>query len=527
MRGRVADPLPHSSHLALTSTFALRRFGHFAKTSAMRGDTVGDLVLAIDIGTTAVKSAVFDLRGRKLKATSAPVPILRFTGGLVEQNPQDWFDCIATALAEFKEAGLLAGISAVGITSQVNTHVFVDAHGKSLAPAIVWQDRRAAVEAAELDARITAKERNSWWGAPLGIDSSHALARMAWMARHRPEIWDRTKAVLLPKDFVISSLTGTVQSDPMSNIGLVGQDLTYVRQAIALMPGALERLPPLAPADAVAGQMSVAVDLPKVPVSVGIMDAWAGFYGVGLRSEGEWAYLSGTSDVLASASERVIGEPGVLVFPRHGGLRVHAGPTQSGGASVAWFCATFHLEPDEMASEVQAAGSKLLAPLYLPHQSGERAPLWDAMARGAFLGLESSMDRAAMARGVYEGVALSGRLLMNSLEASSGLRAESLLCGGGGFRSDIWSQIRADVLGRPLRRTAVLDAGLVGAAALGAVAAGLQSDLTAALTDLVTHDRTFEPDLGRTAQYNDLFALYRPAYEALRPISRALASRGS
>jgi xylulokinase len=177
-----------------------------------------------------------------------------------------------------------------------------------------------------------------------------------------------------------------------------------------------------------------------------------------------------------------------------------------------------------MAAEVEAAGD-LLAPLFLPHLAGERAPLWDAQARGAFLGLEAGMGRAALARGVFEGVALSVRLLLEAMERSTGQRAEVLLCGGGGFRSDVWNRIRADVLGRPLRRAAVADAGVLGAAALGAVAAGLQPDLSAALADFVTYDRTYEPDPARTGRYAELAALYRPAYEALRPISRALAAR--
>jgi xylulokinase len=111
------------------------------------------------------------------------------------------------------------------------------------------------------------------------------------------------------------------------------------------------------------------------------------------------------------------------------------------------------------------------------------------------------------------------------MDRSTGRRADTLLCGGGGFRSDAWCQIRADVLGRPLKRAAVPDAGVLGAAALGAVAGGLRPDLHAALAHLVTHDRTFEPDPARAARYDDLFALYRPAYEALRPLSHALAAR--
>jgi xylulokinase len=252
--------------------------------------------------------------------------------------------------------------------------------------------------------------------------------------------------------------------------------------------------------------------LAEVPVSVGIMDAWAAMYGVGLKGEGDAVYLSGTSEVLGIVSGRAQPEPGVLVFPRNGGVTLHAGPTQSGGASVAWFCKAFGVTPEQMEQEAAGAGA---TPLFLPHLSGERAPLWDAAARGAFLGLGAGMGRGEMARAVYEGVAYSARLLLASLEASAMRRAEVILCGGGGFRSDLWNQIRADVLGRPLQRLAVPDAGLVGAAAIASVAAGLHGDLGAALAGLVRHDRTYHPDPVRSAAHDDRFALYRPAYEAL------------
>lgn len=486
----------------------------------------GESVLGIDIGTTSVKAAVFDLRGRMLHAFAAPVATARAAGGVVEQDPRQWLDHVRAALAGIGAANLSESIRAVGITSQVNTHVFVDADGRPLAPAVVWQDSRAASEAAALDARIAPGDRLRWWDAPMAIDASHALARMAWMERHRPEVWSRTEAVLLPKDFVIRALTGARVSDPLSNIGLVGPDLTYVEELLALLPGARERLPSLSPPVSEAGRMALGPGLAPIAVAVGVMDAWAGFHGVGLRQDGDAAYLSGTSEVLAAASEASTGEPGVLVFPRFDRLRVHAGPTQSGGASVAWFCEAFGTTPEAMAAEVAAAGAGLRAPLFLPHLQGERAPLWDPAARGAFLGLEAEMGRPALARAVFEGVALSARLLAESLDRSTGRRLDTWLCGGGGFKADAWNQIRADATGRSLRRAALPDAGAVGAAAIGAVAAGLQPSLAAALADLVTYDRLYEPDPRQTARYDGLFSLYRPAYEALRPVSRALAGRG-
>lgn len=476
------------------------------------------MLLGIDIGTTTFKAAVFE-GGHVLGAAAVPLATRRAPGGLAEQDPEAWLAALSDALAAL--AAHLPRVGAVGVTSQVNTHVPVDAQGRALAPAILWGDTRAGADASALDARIDAEARLRWWGAPMGIDASHALARMAWLARTQPALWEATAALSLPKDLVVRALTGEGVSDPLSNIGLVGPDGAYVAGLLALLPGAAGRLPPLRAPTAVAGETRLAPGLRPVPVAVGTMDAFAGFLGAGLARDGDAVWLSGTSEVLAQAGGP--GGPGLLTFPAFGPLRVHAGPTQAGGAAVAWLCGALGLTPEALEAAVAAAPGP--APLFLPHLGGERAPLWDSRARGAFLGLEAGMGAGALGRGVYEGVALSARLVLDGLDAAGGGRADVLLCAGGGFRSDLWAQIRADATGRGLRRARILDAGVVGAAALGAVAAGHAATLAEALAGLVAHDRTFEPDPAQRGRLDDLHALYRPAYEALRPISHALAAR--
>jgi xylulokinase len=332
---------------------------------------------------------------------------------------------------------------------------------------------------------------------------------MAWLARTDPALWEATDALLLPKDLVVRALTGEAASDPLSNIGLVGPDGAYVNDLLALVPGAAGRLPPLRPPTAVAGEARLRPGLRPVPVAVGAMDAFAGFLGAGLARDGDAVWLSGTSEVLAQAATAGPGAPGLLTFPSFGALRVHAGPTQAGGAAVAWLCGALGLAPEALEAAVAASGP---APLFLPHLGGERAPLWDPGARGAFLGLEAGMGAGALGRGVYEGVALSARLVLDGLDAATGGRADVLLCAGGGFRSDLWAQVRADVTGRTLHRARHLDAGVVGAAALGAVAAGLAADLAEALAGLVSVERTFEPDPSQRA----------PPRRPLRPLPPGL-----
>ncbi|MGP1397561.1 MAG: xylulokinase [Inquilinaceae bacterium] len=482
---------------------------------------VEELVVGIDIGTSAVKAAVFDLNGTEHYAYASTYPTRRH-GNIVEQSPDDWMSRIDEIFDAARGHGLADRIRAIGITSQVNTHLFVDAAGTPLAPAIVWQDGRCAGAAADLDARVTPDDRIRWWGAPMPIDASHCLSRMAWMARNAPALYERTRAVLLPKDYAILKLTGVWGSDPLSNIGLVGNDLSYVPDLLDLVPGASDRLVALSDPTGVAGHVRLADHLPGIPISVGVMDAWAGMFGVGVRRDGDAMYLSGTSEILGIVSKRSSPTPGVLVFPRYGEITLHSGPTQSGGTAVEWFCRAFGKTPSDMAEAATRSDFRHPVALFLPHLAGERAPLWDANARGTFLGLSSGMDDADMARAVYEGVALAVRLLFEALDASATIRPDTVGCGGGGFASDIWNQIRADVLDRRLKRLAVRHTGVLGAAAIACVAAGLQPDLAHALDDIVTYDREYAPNPERRALYDDLFGLYRPAYEAARDINHAL-----
>ena len=472
------------------------------------------MIIGFDIGTTSVKAGVIGLDGGLVASFGEGYPTARPAQGWVEQDPADWTDRIDRAVAGFAGAGLTGRIAAIGLTSQVNTHLFLDHAGRPLMPAILWQDGRAAAEAAELEASVSLAQKLAWWGAPMPIDASHVLARMLWVSRHRPDVWQRTAAVVLPKDYCLAHLTGALRTDPLSNIGLTDANGVYIPAVLDLVKGAAERMVALAGVTEVMGHVRHGYPFAGVPVVTATMDGWSALYGAGGGREGAGIYVSGTSEVLGIVAQTVHPTEGVVVFPDHGGVRLHAGPTQSGGAALSWFCGLAGQTPQAVEAMVAGRPRAALTPLFLPHLQGERAPLWNPTLRAVFLGMDQNCAMADLGRAVYEGVAVSARHVLGVLERSAGTQPDALVCGGGGFRSDLWTQIRADVLGRPLLRLTVNEVAVLGAAAIAAKGVGLFPSLAAAQQALVRVGPAVMPDPALRGLYDDLFGLYTRAITA-------------
>ncbi len=475
-------------------------------------------LIGIDVGTTAVKAVLIDLEGRRLADFVRAHPTSRPSPGAAEQDPADWMAGVLGALDSFSGAHDLGGLAGIGICSQVNTHVFVDERGEPLLPALVWQDVRPAADAVSIDAQVTADQKLRWFGGPMPIDASHALSRVGYVRRLYPELFARSRHVLLPKDYCVMQLTGAVGSDPISAVGLV-DSTGYVAPLLDLVPRAAALLPPLHGFSHVAGRVRPGLPCAGVPVVVGAMDAWGGMFGVGVVADGDAMLQSGTSEIPGIVSSTINPTPGVILFPPYEGIVMHAAPTQSGGAAVAWYANVIGRSPAEVSALAAGTAPSSAVPLFLPHLQGERAPLWDSQSRGVFARIDGRAGAAEMARAVLEGVAFSCRMAFDALEHSASLTLDMANIGGGGSRSDIWCQIRADALGFALRRTAVPESAAIGAAILAGLGSGAMSSLRAAVGQLVKFDRTFEPDAKARAYYDDKFGHYGELYAALRPFN--------
>lgn len=470
-------------------------------------------MLGIDIGTTSVKVAAFTIDGTPVSAHTTRYPTSRPRPGWAEQDPMDWLrGC---------EAGIRAVVSclppgalwAIGLVGQVNTHVFTDDQLRPLAPAIVWQDQRCADIARELDARFTEEDKIRIWGAPVTLDASFVAARAEWFARTEPSQWAKTRWVMGPKDFVAAKLTGRVATDRLASVGVAGTD-GYYAEALALVDGLADKLPDILESEFILGRVDSA------DLVVGTMDAFGAVFGTRTTESGRGMVCCGTSLVVAGASAQAFPSREVVTFPPRRSLYIHAGPTQAGGDAVQWWSRIAGLSVEEV---FRSAAHGKPGVIFAPHLQGERAPLWDSDVRASFLGMSATTSTADMSLAVLHGVAMSGRHVLEAVEAACGFTLPSLTFSGGGARSDLWAQLHADVLNRPIERLRVLDSAVLGAAILGAVGAGVHPDVESAAASVVKVERVLLPS--STAELcHVLYEAYRSSYDALTGLHAKLAA---
>lgn len=487
-------------------------------------------LLGIDLGTSACKAALYAADGTLLAAGSAPLEVARPQPGWAEQEPEEMWQAACRAIAAVLRAAAVqpGEVGAVCACGHSPTLILLDEVGRPVRSAIIWQDTRAAAEAQELAGAAGAR-----WAELLGthfpVSPTLTPARLLWLLRHEPDVLRRARTALEPKDYLHYRLTGVRASDRWSAKGLVhmasGTPIRFWWEWFGL-PETLA--PPIVEpheqigvvTEEAAAQTGLAAG---TPVACGWTDGLAGMLGTGaFLGEGSGYLISGTSEVagmVIAGDPR--GDPRLLEVPApHGRLAIF-GPTQCSGAALAWFTERF-LGGDTARALELAAGSPPGARglVFLPYLEGERAPLWDVQARGLFFGISLAHGTGDFVRAILEGVAAAVRHVFETVEETAGVRVGHIRLAGGGARAALWSQIKADMLGRPLLLTSG-EPGTLGAALLAGVAAGVWPDLVAA-SAIVRPAGRVEPRPLIQARYERLYELYRALYPRLRELYQAL-----
>lgn len=482
--------------------------------------------IGIDHGSTNFKAGLFSTDGTLLADSSRQLENLRSSAGIVEQDPASWKQAMLEVFEEMIRKVPDAHVKAIGACTQVSSQIFIGNDLNPITNVIQWQDQRSAKYVD--DAKRVIEENPGSFPEGFAVDATSTVIRAKWVHDELPKVWENTRYVLNPKDYLNLMLTGIVAGEPLSNYDSVGPDGKYVSGLDLIVPHMLKRLPELKEFRQVQGpyipQGNPVVDeaLKDAIVAVGTMDEFGNLYGSGAYKAGDAIEVCGTCEIVGVLTERVTPTPGVVSFSPVDGLYHIAGPTKSGGASTQWICKVLGInlkEFNELAESVPAGSEGLV---FLPYLEGERAPIWDSDARGIFIGLSGFHTKAHFCRAVIEGVAFSARHLLEELDKAAGFKAEELRISGGGSNSDLCCQIRADVLNRRLNRLAVRNSGMIGAVTMAAVACGDVNDIGEAAAALVHVDTVFEPNPDNREKYDALYKIYRDTYVQSKPMYQQL-----
>ncbi|MDO5896819.1 xylulokinase [Agrobacterium sp. Azo12] len=482
------------------------------------------MYLGLDLGTSGVKALLIDGNQRIIGSANGALEVSRPHSGWSEQNPADWIKASETAIAGLKasHAKELAAVKGIGLSGQMHGATLVDAAGAVLRPCILWNDTRSYAEAAKLDAdprfrKLTGNIVFPGFTAP----------KLAWVAKHEPEIFAKVAKVLLPKDYLRLWLTGEYISEMSDSAGTSWLDtgarkwsaelLDVTGLSESLMPSLVEGTEQ---AGKLRGELASAWGMSDVVVAGGAGDNAASACGMGTVSEGAAFVSLGTSGVLFAANGSYLPKPESAVH-----AFCHALPNTwhqmgvilSATDALNWYSGIAGKSAAELTTEL---GNSLKAPsgvTFAPYLSGERTPHNDAVIRGAFIGLGHESDRSVLTQAVLEGVSFAIRDNLEALK-SAGTSISRVTAIGGGSRSEYWLASIATALDVPVDIPADGDFGAAfGAARLGLIAA-TGTDPVAVCTAPQTA-RTIEPVSALSGAYDAAYQRYRELYPAIRQLA--------
>ena len=488
-----------------------------------------DLLLGIDLGTSAVKTLVTDENGRTLAAAGIEYGIDHPRPGFAEQDPAAWWRGVVAAVRTVTTQVDPNAIAAVGLSGQMHGAVFLDAQQRPLRPAVIWPDQRSREQVDQITARVGAKRLIELTGSPLATGFLAATVR--WVQQHEPGLWRQVARVLLPKDYVRWRLSGEFATDPSDGSGALLLDVgrrTWSPELLAVLDIDAAQLPEVRSSTALGGRLQAAtaaeLGLPAgLPVAVGAADTACSMLGAGAVEQGTLLLTLSTGGQLVAPIDRVAVDPAGRIHTFCGALSPDAGlcgwyqmgAILSAGMALRWLrdqVLGFTGEDayERMMALAAAAPAGADGVLFLPYLAGERTPHMDPSARALFSGLSLQHGQKELVRAVLEGVTLACYDAFQVL-VSLDVQATNIILAGGGARGDLWRQLVADVFGMPVLPLQTSDQSATGAALLAGAAVGM-FEPAAASCCWPAYAATVEPQPGVHARYAALFERFRQAY---------------
>jgi xylulokinase len=495
-----------------------------------------DLLLGIDIGTQSTRVALVDPGGKVLASHSSAYDMVTPCPGWAEEDPDDWWHATVSGIQQvIKASGARPEeIVAIGSDAQMHATVPVGQSGKLLSHGVqLWCDKRGARLVDEYKGKPFASRAARLAGSP--PVAAWIGFKIKWLKNHQPESYAKTWKFLTGSGYINYRLTREASIDWSEASGtylLDAETLAWSEELAGYLEIDLQKLPPVSPSASVIGRVnreaaSLTGLLEGTPVVAGAGDMMAMLVAAGLAEQGCALDISGTaSDMVVYVDKPVLDPPMMNLHHVLPGW-IPFGIAEAGGGSLEWFkdalCQAEVIQAraegrnaytilDEKAASVEPGCEGLL---YLPYLMGERV-LGSPHSRGVFFGLTPRSSIGAMTRAIMEGVTFELRRTLEIVE-SAGNRINSIFTSGGGARSNLWSQIKADIYHKPVLTLVESEGGVIGSAILAGVGAGVFPDIQSGAKPFVKVDRVFEPDPSNRARYEYLYILFKELHDVLQP----------
>ncbi|MEX0777621.1 MAG: xylulokinase [Phycisphaeraceae bacterium] len=504
-------------------------------------------LLGIDIGTSGTKTLICDHRGKVLATATAEHDISSPKPGWSEQDPRQWWSATCTATrAVLKRAKLKpAQITGIGLSGQMHGSVFLADGDQPLRPALLWNDQRTSEQCRQIETKAGGRAQLiEMVGNP--ALTGFTAPKILWVRQHEPRVYEKTRHILLPKDYIRYCMTGeyaTEVGDASGTLLLDVKKRAWNRQLIGLLEIDAALLPACHESHVVTGklhrQAADALGLVQgIPVVGGSGDQPAGAVGNGIVSAGIVSATLGTSGVVFAHADEPTYDPQGRVHTMCAavaGKWCVFGCMLSAGGSFQWL--RNRLGQVEVArakkqkrdayelliTEAQQAPPGCEGLFFLPYLTGERCPYPNPLARGGWIGLTARHDRPAMIRSLIEGVTF-GMADALQIMRGMGIAVKTVRLSGGGARSAFWRQLQADIYGANAAVINAQEGPAYGVAILAGVGTGVWRDVPQACAAVIRETHKLRPNRKQAALYAAYHKQYQRLYAALEPEFEPIAA---
>ncbi|MCR8928891.1 FGGY family carbohydrate kinase [Priestia megaterium] len=496
-------------------------------------------ILGVDIGTTAIKAAVFDSNGQECGSRTEEYTLITPSAGMVELAAESYVETFSAAIkSAIESSGVnIDDIVSLGMSAQGETLLCLNQNGSPLRRAIVWMDNRAVDEAAFIERKLGRDIVHKTTGQ-VGMDAIWPASKMLWLQRNEPDIYNKTAKFVMVKDYLIYLLTGRLICEDSLLCSTMWWDINtreYWPEMLDLLEIKEEQLPEIVRQGEMVGTISQDAaerfGLSKeLMISAGALDQACGALGVGNVNPGVFSESTGSALTSVTIVDKPILDPAMempcFASAIPGKYMLHAFST--GGMAIRWYRDVFCAIEKEVAElsginaytlidrEVEQVPPGSEGLIVLPHLQGSGPPDTNNLAKGVFYGVTLAHKKQHFSRGIMEGVTMVLRRMIEATEAL-GIDIKEIISLGGGSKSSVWCQIKSDATGLTIKIMKDTEsAACLGAAILAGVGAGVWESPEEAATSITREDKIYQPNEKNKEVYDQVFDNYKKLQEGTR-----------